>query len=203
MRRIFQPGRRTFCCACALAVLLAAGTVWAVWATRSQNLWEPSRGKVAYAQIILQCDDPYASGGGVSTWHSMDTDSPMQVAELVSLVSQYPYNRKADLGPQNKAIYGPETTMWVSVTCGAKNGKNYWAEELVCSDGSMQAEVSGGKLFPCAVGRFGTARTAEYCTRLQQFFAEKTENPDWRTGQNITQHPWSAGSASASSGVEN
>ena len=188
---------------CALAVLLAAGTVWAVWATRSQNLWEPSRGKVAYAQIIFQYEDPYAPGGGVSTWHSMDTESPAQVAELVSLVSRYPYNRKADLGPRSKAIYGPETRMWVSVTCSAKNGKNYWAEELVCSDGSMQAEVSGGKLFPCAVGRFGTARTAEYCTRLKNFFDEKTKNADWRTGQNTTQHPWSAGASSASSGAGN
>ncbi len=189
---------------CALAVLLAAGAVWAVWATRSQNLWEPSRGKVKSAQIIFQCEDPGA--GGSSTWHSLTTDSPPQIAELVSLVSRYPYNRKADFskafGPRSKAMYGPETTLWVSLTCGPKNGKNDWVQELVRSDGAMQAAVSDGKLFPCAVGRFGTAQTIEYFTKLQQFFAEKTENPDWRTEQDIRQ-PWSAGTASVSSGAGN
>lgn len=185
---------------CALAVLLIAGAVWGVWATRSQNLWEPSRGEVKSAQIIFQLEDP--GSGGSSTWHSMETQSPAQIAELVSLVGRYPYNRKADFsktfGPRSKEMYVPETTMWVSLTCGAKNGKNYWAEELVCSDGTMQASVSNGKLFPCGVGRFGTAQTVEYFTKLQQFFAEKTENPDWRTDQDIRQ-PWSAGNPSVSS----
>ena len=187
---------------CTLAVLLAAGAVWGVWATRSQNLWDPSRGGIKSAQIIFQCEDP--GSGGSSTWHSMDTESPTQIAELVSLVNQYPYNRKADFsrafGARSKAMYGPETRMWVSVTCGAKNGKSYWAEELVCSDGTMQAAVSNGKLFPCAVGRFGTAQTVEYFNKLQQFFAEKTESVDWRTDQDISR-PWSAGTDSASSGA--
>lgn len=185
---------------CTLAVLLAAGAVWGVWATRSQNLWEPSRGEVKSAQIIFQMEDP--GSGGSSAWHSMETQSSAQIAELVSLVGRYPYNRKADFsrafGPRSKAMYGPETTIWVSLTCGSKNGKNYWAQELVRSDGSMQAAVSSGKLFPCAVGRFGTAQTIEYFTKLQQFFADKTENPDWRTEQDIRQ-PWSAGTNSASS----
>lgn len=187
---------------CTLVVLLLS---WGLWATRSQNLWDPSHGKVVYAQIIFQYDDRGAAGGGVSIWHSMDTESSAQVAELVSLVSQYPYNRQADFskvfGPRSKAMYGPETRMWVSVTCGAQSGKNYWAEEYVCSDGTMEAAVSDGKLFPCAVGRFGTARTAEYCTRLKNFFDEKTKNPDWKTGQNITEHPWKARDDSASSGA--
>ena len=189
---------------CALAVLMVS---WGLWATRSQNLWDPSHGKVVYAQIIFQYEDPDAVGGGVSIWHSMDTESPAQVAELVSLVSRYPYNRKADFskifGPRGRAIYSPLTTMKVSVTCGAQNGKNYWAEEYVCSDGSMEAAVSDGKLFPCAVGRFGTARTEEYCTQLKNFFDEKTKNPDWKTGQNITEHPWRAEAGSASSGAGN
>lgn len=187
---------------CALVVLLVS---WGLWATRSKNLWDPSRGKAVYAQIIFQYDDPDAADGGLSIWHSMDTESPAQVSELVSLVSQYPYNRQADFsavfGPRGRVLYAPLTTMRVSVTCGAKNGKNYWAEELVYSDGAMQAAVSNGKLFPCAVGRFGTARTTEYCTRLKAFFDEKTKSPDWKTGQNITQHPWKAESDPASSGA--
>lgn len=173
-----------------LAVVLASVVISALYFTRGRDPADSlCRRPVVKAEIVMQYQEPGVNGK--SAWHSLYTDSPAQIQELMALVKRYPYNQKIDFS-RIRLFTEPTTTMWVTLACAPEDGKTAWTQELVYSDGYMAASLCGGDLFSCGVGRFGASRTKEYYARLNGFFLEKEKNPEWKTAQDI-QKPGDAG----------
>ena len=181
MRRIPKP--RDPVLFSLLAVVLASVVISALYFTRGRDPGGSlGRRPVVKAEIVMWYDEPGVDGK--SAWHSLDTDSPAQIQELLALVKRYPYNQKIDFS-RIRLFTEPTTTMWVNLACAPEDGKTAWTQELVYSNGYMAAALSDGKLFSCGVGRFGASRTKEYYARLNSFFLEKEKSPEWKTGQDI------------------
>lgn len=155
--------------------ILSAAVSW-LYFSRGQSVQDSlGGGQAVKAELTVQVDTPGAAGRSVR--RSIRTEDAGKIRELTAIMERYPHNRKISFLP--KFFTETTTMMWVNLACAPENGRTVWTQELVYSDGYMQAALSDGDLFLCGAGRFGNSRTKEYFAQLENFYQKKAKSMDW------------------------
>lgn len=174
LRKIPKP-RDPILFSLTVIALLSVAVSWRYF-SRGQSVADSLGGRQAVkAELIMQSDTPGVKGKSIR--RSISTENPGEIRELTAIMERYPHNRKISFPP--KFFTEPTTMMWANLACAPQDGKTVWTQELVYSDGYMQAAVSDGYLFRCGVGHLGTSRTKKYFTELQNFYQKKAKSMAW------------------------
>ena len=161
---------------CSAFLLLLA--LWA-WFTRPISASDGLKDrKLVQVSVAYYTITPGATGG--DSLDAIYTHDPSKMQKVVSLMDQFPCNKKLlNRSPNDPSHFVVAHMMQVGLYYQTKDKKDAILNYLIESDGYIMIADWGQQFHDYGAGRFGSKKGKEYYQKMMALFDQGKSDPSW------------------------